>query len=165
MDGIANMDKPHSAVNAVARRSLVFLVLALGVPVAFAAGQTLQPQQIVKLTGDIAHPDQLSGVTTYRNLLVICPDEGASFNVLKRTSADNYQLVQTIDLFKDESREIDMEGAASDADNLYIVGSHSAHRKTIDEDRTYQKNLERLVEVEDHPDSHYVFRLTLKNSG
>ena len=80
---------------------------------------------------DLADPEQLSGVTQWRNLLVVCPDEGDEFNVL-RSVGSRYEVVNRVGLLSDSNKEIDMEGAASDSEYVYIVGSHSIRRTRID---------------------------------
>jgi len=75
------------------------------------------------------HSDQLSGITFIGDRLVICPDEEASFQTLRRVAPDRYTVATTITLFSGDDVEIDLEGAAKDGTHVYLVGSHSLARK------------------------------------
>src|SRR5262249_39464873 len=67
-------------------------------------------------------------------------------------------------LLNDDKREIDMEAAASDGEHLYIVGSHSLHRKRLNAD-DYESNRERQTQVEPHDDSYRLYEIELDRDG
>jgi hypothetical protein len=129
-----------------------------------AAAQVLSPTRKVELSGDIAEPQQLSGITRWRDLLVICPDEGDAFNVLKAANSQ-YKVVGKVELLSDSDKEIDMEGATSDFEHIYVVGSHSIRRTKLDEDGIYKKNRKRLTRVRPHTESYSVYRVALGDDG
>jgi hypothetical protein len=118
----------------------------------------------VELGSDLVNAEDMSGIARWRDLLVICPDEGAEINVLKAVDSQ-YDVVNTISLLADPDTEIDMEGAASDSQHVYIVGSHSIRRTRLDEDGNYKKNRKRLTRVRPHAESYHLYRLTLSDSG
>ena len=126
--------------------------------------QVIRSHGIVKLKGNVAYPEELSGVTFWGDFLIACPDEGAEFNVFKCV-CPNYELVTKVNLLSDPDEEIDMEGAASDSEYLYIVGSHSIRRKSIDKQGTYKKNRKRLTRVEPHTESYGLYRIKLNAAG
>jgi hypothetical protein len=126
--------------------------------------QILRPTRVVPLDGELAHPEELSGITRWGELVVICPDEGAAFNVLRPSSA-GYELAGKVSLLGDSDDEIDMEGAASDSQYVYVVGSHSIRRTKIDEDGTYKKNRKRITRVRPHAESYRLDRLKLSGTG
>ena len=140
--------------------STVFLMLATSI----ASGQQPSTVHQPRLDGDLAYGEELSGIAFWQKLLVACPDEGTEFNVLQR-SGDGYELLSKVDLLSDTKDEIDMEGAASDGQYLYIVGSHSLRRKKVDGDKAYEKNLKRLSNVAPHAESYGLFRITLDSDG
>jgi Protein of unknown function (DUF3616) len=99
------------------------------VPTLPGFAQTLEPRGKVGLPGGVVHSDQLSGITFIGDRLVICPDEEASFQTLRRVAPDRYTVATTITLFSGDDVEIDLEGAAKDGTHVYLVGSHSLARK------------------------------------
>ena len=137
-------------------------LLLLGSSIADAQRPSTDDQ--VPLNGDLAYGDELSGVAFWEKLLIVCPDEGVEFNVLKPTPS-GYELVAKVDLLSESDNEIDMEGAACDGKYLYIVGSHSLRRKKVDDDKAYEKNRKRLTNVAPHSESYGLFRVTLNADG
>jgi hypothetical protein len=135
--------------------------IALGT---IANAQFLQPQSRVNLRGDVAYPEELSGLAFWRDRLVACPDEGAELNVFQ-PAGDDYELLRKVSLLDDASEEIDMEAVASDGEYLYIAGSHSMRRKKVEEDSTYEKNRKRLARVTPHDASYSLFRVRLDDAG
>jgi hypothetical protein len=119
----------------------------------------------VRLMGDLKQADQLSGATLHNDLLVICPDEKARLNVLKKAGDDRYELITSPKLLDDNDSELDMEGLASDGAHVYVVGSHSAARKKVEDDKSYEQNRERLAEVKLEPSRDCVVRLKLDPNG
>jgi hypothetical protein len=137
--------------------SLVLLLLA-------GSAQSFDVDGAVVLSGDVAYPEELSGITTWRDLIIVCPDEGAEFNVLKKAGS-RYELVTKVNLLESSEDEIDMEGAASDSEYVYIVGSHSMRRKQVDEEGTYKKNRKLLTRVAPHEKSYSLYRIKLTDNG
>jgi len=131
---------------------------------AIASGEQPSTLTRLKLSGDLAYGEELSGVAFWQKLLVACPDEGTEFNVLQRIG-DGYELLSKVDLLSDSNDEIDMEGVASDGQYLYIVGSHSLRRKKVDDEKAYEKNRKRLTNVAPHEESYGLFRITLNSDG
>ena len=138
------------------------IILAVGSVTARA--QILHPTCAVELSADLANAGELSGVTRWRDLLVVCPDEGAEFNVLRATDS-RYDVISTVNLLSGSDDEIDMEGAASDFEHVFIVGSHSIRRTKINEEGTYTKNRKRLTRVRPHSESYSLYRITLGDDG
>jgi hypothetical protein len=130
---------------------------------AAAEVEILCPTRTIKLQGDIAQPLELSGVTIWRDLVIVCPDEGAEFNVFRNNS--EHELVSTVNLLDGSDDEIDMEAAASDADHIYILGSHSTRRRQVDDDRNYRQNRKRLTRVVPHTESYRLYRVQLDEAG
>jgi hypothetical protein len=125
-----------------------------------ASAQTLRATRAINLSEDLANAEELSGVTRWRDLLIVCPDEGAEFNVLRATHS-GYDVISTVNLQSGGDEEIDMEGAASDSQHVFIVGSHSIRRTKLDEEGTYKKNRKRLTRVRPHNESYSLYRITL----
>jgi hypothetical protein len=155
------MEKSHPLSRRFATITTAALLL-LGVSLGQA--QQIQTGSRVRLDGDLAYADELSGVAAWGDLLIACPDEGAEFNVLRPAGA-GYELIAKVNLLAGDDEEIDMEGAASDGKHLYIVGSHSLRRKKVDDEKDYQKNRKRLANIAPHPASYSLFRLTLSPEG
>jgi hypothetical protein len=74
-------------------------------------------------------------------------------------------VLGAVSLLPDSKDEIDMEGAASDAEYVYIIGSHSMRRKAVDEEGTYKKNRKRLTRVRPHVESYALYRIKLDETG
>jgi hypothetical protein len=146
----------------------VALLLFWGASLAFhklpATAETLDVDGAVELSGDVAFPNELSGITIWRDLVIVCPDEGAEFNVFRK-DGDRYELVSKVSLLESSKDEIDMEGAASDSEYVYIVGSHSMRRKKVDEEGTYKKNRKGLARVAPHEKSYSLYRIKLTDNG
>jgi hypothetical protein len=155
------------------KRDIVYWMLSwvalTGFGVSILASETsatpvLHPSKTVELGGEVAHPDQLSGVTRWRDLLIVCPDEGDAVNVFMPADS-RYEVAATVSLLSDNDKEIDMEAAASDSQYVYIVGSHSIRRTQVDAEGDYKKNRKRLTRIRPHADSYSLFRLKLSDEG
>lgn len=139
---------------------LSLAALASGSP--FAAGApTVRVEREIPLRGKLAHAKELSGVAFWGDFAVVCTDEGAELNVLDSKS---YRLVDKVSLLDNAKDEVDMEGAASDSQYVYVVGSHSLHRKAPDDDAK-KKDRKRPPQAKPHEDSYSLFRLTLDDRG
>jgi hypothetical protein len=144
--------------------SIAFLIVTSAALSARVEAPTLHSARIVPLAGDLADPEELSGIARWRGSLVVCPDEGDAINVL-RPGESGYELAGVVGLLSDSDKEIDMEGAASDSEYVYIVGSHSSRRTKIDEEGTYKKNRKRITRVRPHTESYSLYRISLDNEG
>jgi hypothetical protein len=125
--------------------------------------EVLRPTRSLPLQGEIAQPLELSGVTIWRDLIIVCPDEGAEFNVF--TNNAERELLATVNLLDGADDEIDMEAATSDAEHIYIIGSHSIRRRQVEPERTYRQNRKRLTRVVPHTESYRLFRIELDDAG
>lgn len=137
---------------------LFVLMLACGQIAAAPAGRVI-------LDGELAFSDQLSGAAVHGKLLVLCPDEGARINVLKRLSDTRFAALESIALVDDDGAEIDMEGVASDGNAVYVVGSHSRARKQVEPDAPHARNQQRLREIKDEESRYHLFRMELDENG
>jgi hypothetical protein len=122
--------------------------------------QALRVEREVPLKGDLAHPKELSGAAVWRDFVIACSDEGAELNLLR---SKDYRLAAKLSLLDDEDDEIDMEGAAADSQYVYVVGSHSMHRKGQGDSK--KKNRKRAPQAKPHEKSYSLFRLTLDEQG
>jgi hypothetical protein len=146
------------------KSSVIILAVAVGL-IGCESSSGAQPVRLVRetpLKGKLAHAKELSGAALWGNFLIACSDEGAELNVL---SAATYRLVDKPRLLQDEDDEVDMEGAASDGQHVYVVGSHSMRRLESDNDRFERRRRERLSQTKPHEDSYSLFRLTLDDRG
>lgn len=119
----------------------------------------------VAFEGDLKQPEQLSGIAFFHDLLLVCPDEKARLNVLRRVSGDRFERLATPSLLPDNDAEIDMEGLASDSSHVYVVGSHSLARKKAEAERSYEKNRERLTDVKQDDTRDSLFQIKLDAAG
>jgi hypothetical protein len=139
---------------------VAYIAIAIGSAAATGA-PALHVEREAPLRGKLAHAKELSGVTLWGDFAVVCTDEGAELNVL---DADTYRLIDKVSLLDNPKDEVDMEGAASDSQYIYVVGSHSLHRKEADDDGK-RKNRNRTPKAKPHEDSYSLFRLTLDDHG
>jgi hypothetical protein len=142
-------------------KPLLLSVLLFGA--ASTEAEVLHPTRSLELQGEIAQPLELSGVTIWRDFIIVCPDEGAEFNVFKNDT--EHELLATVNLLEGSDDEIDMEAAASDGEHIYIIGSHSIRRRRVEEERTYRQNRKRLTRVVPHTESYRLFRIQLNDAG
>lgn len=129
-----------------------------------AAGEGIEVLGPVTFTGDLAVADELSGATIHKNFLILVPDEGARFDVLKRTDGKHYEHLRSPQLLND-AKEIDLEGVCSDGEYVYMIGSHSLARKKLHPNDTYETNRQRLTQVKDEDSRKHLWRLELDESG
>jgi hypothetical protein len=80
-------------------------------------------------------------------------------------TANAYRATRSVSLCDDDEEsnkeEIDLEGAASDGDYLFLVGSHSLARHKVKPDGDYGQNRLRLAEIKQESSRDAVFRLQL----
>lgn len=127
--------------------------------------QVLSPLETISIDGDLAQSQELSGITLIGNKMIVCPDEEASFNILKRNGPNAFTVEHRIQLLTDDSAELDLEGAASDGEFVYLIGSHGLARKAVKATRTYEDNLKALTKINDHDEADSLFRLKFDADG
>lgn len=87
----------------------------------------MEPLGNVTFNGKILGDLDISGLAVVGDFLVICSDETASVQVLKKDGV-NYTVLH--DLILDPSgKEVDLEGVAAEGNIVYVTGSHSRVRK------------------------------------
>ncbi len=145
---------------------VVFLLAmsALGMCMPDANGQSIEMVGKLKLKGDVQQPDELSGIAYFQNLLVVCPDEEASFSFLQNSGQNEYTALPPIKLLNTDA-ELDLEGAASDDQFVYLIGSHGLARKAVKPERTYLENRKLLSKIQKHDEADSLFRLKVSNAG
>jgi hypothetical protein len=141
------------------------IIAAIVLQASSVAAADLAPISSITFQGNITEPLQLSGVTRHGSLLVICPDEGSTFDVLEPADSNSFRLVRSIDLSDEPMGELDLEGAASDGDSLFLVGSHSLARRKVSPDKEYSENQSRMLKVNEEKSRDQLFRLTLGEHG
>jgi hypothetical protein len=128
----------------------------------------------VEFSGGIKEPEDISAIAQVGSFLVIGSDEAVGdenfIQVLKEVGPDHYEVHRDILLFegnKKDGKELDIEGIAVEADTVYVVGSHSARRKLITQDKKYKKNRRKLQEeeIDDRKNRAWLFRLTIDDQG
>jgi Protein of unknown function (DUF3616) len=144
-------------------REITFVFVMLTAQLTSDCRGQLVPGPSVLFDGDVTEPTQLSAVARYKEMLVICPDEGSQFDVLEAAGDNRFRAIRAVELSNGE--ELDLEGAASDHEFLYVVGSHSLARKRVDPERSYEENRARLLELKAADDRDVLFRLTLGDHG
>lgn len=98
--------------------------------------------------------DNVSAIVLDGDRLWLGGDEGTSIHRMTRTPAGDFsdhitfELKDTLGLPGPAKEEIDIEGLDVDGGYLWLIGSHSAKRKKAEKDKTADKNIERLAEVE-----------------
>jgi hypothetical protein len=126
----------------------------------------------VRFTGiikDKKFRTNISGIASRDELLIIGADEGTQIQVLKRQDDGSFKgdPEHFISLkIHSTDDEVDIEGIAVGKEYVYIIGSHSRARKTIDASkREEKKNLKRLQQTESEPSREQLFRLNLNANG
>ncbi len=134
------------------------LVLAATCAAVFAAalGQRgfaadLQPSGPVTLPAEtIRAPEDLSAIGKFGDFLIVGSDEASgprgnenAVQVLSRIGRDTYEVAHDIVLFsgdKENGEEMDIEGIAVEEPFLYVLGSHSARRSRVKDDKSFRDN-------------------------
>ena len=133
---------------------------------------TPTPQLTLTLDKTLPHlediRDNFSAIVATGNFLWLGGDEGTQIDRMTLDSAGNYGEHKRFDLASllpdlplDEGKEIDIEGLDEDQGYLWVIGSHSKKRKKAEEDKSPQKNRERLGRVEPDPLRHTLARVPL----
>jgi uncharacterized protein DUF3616 len=131
----------------------------------FATAEELGHGTPITFRGDISKSDDISGITRYKDWLIVCADEGGRFDVLKESGPNEFRLLNSIPLLGDPDLEIDLEGAAFDGHSLYLIGSHSLARKSTAPDKSRDKNIERMTRIGHARSREAVFRIKLDEHG
>jgi len=131
------------------------------------------------VTGDVVGQgrdgrDNISGVTTIGDRVIVCSDEGTSVQKWRATD-DGFLARRAFDLptSSDEITELDLEGLAAVPRFLYAIGSHSLRRKRVRERagsgkrETYEGNRKRLASVKagGNDERNRLFRIPVDASG
>lgn len=143
---------------------VVYLWIALHALASSAEPPRLEPVERLQLPENLTDADNLSGIALLKNdSLAVCTDEVANLQVLSY-SGGKLAVVAAPQLGA-EGTEIDLEGLAVSGDVLYAVGSHSLARKAADPDKSYQKNRERIREINEDANRDQLFRVKLAADG
>ncbi|WP_299490701.1 DUF3616 domain-containing protein [Acaryochloris sp. IP29b_bin.137] len=129
----------------------------------------IQYQEQIKFEGSVHQEDDISAIVAFKDFLAIGSDESKDVVQLLRQEEKGYSVISNISLSTndDSDEEIDIEGMAIDKESiLYVIGSHSAKRKTIKTSKTYLVNRQRLATVVQETKKNTIFKLKLdSNTG
>lgn len=143
-------------------RALIGLLASCGC--ALALGDELEVLSEVEIQGEVANPDDVSAIAVSGAWALIGGDEGRQVQPLRRLNATKFQAAAPIEL-RDEGKELDIEGIATDGEHWFAVGSHSLKRESVGADRAYEKNLERIADVDHEKSRDRLFRFELDDDG
>ncbi|WP_299411191.1 DUF3616 domain-containing protein [Acaryochloris sp. IP29b_bin.148] len=124
----------------------------------------IQSSEKVKFAGSIHQKNDISAIAAFHDFLVIGSDESKDVIQLLHKQDQGYSVVLDISVSSDENGvgEIDIEGLSVDTEGmLYVIGSHSAKRKTIKDKNTYLANRQRLATVVQETQRNTIFKLEL----
>lgn len=125
-------------------------------------------QQLEKIIfqGSIHHAEDISAIVAFQDFLLIGSDESKEVIQLLQKKAQGYSVESDLSLSSqhDEEEEIDIEGMAIEDGTLYVIGSHSAKRKTIKKSKSYLENHQRLATVIQEAKKNTIFKLELDQS-
>ncbi|WP_198507327.1 DUF3616 domain-containing protein [Mariprofundus ferrinatatus] len=138
-----------------------------------AEAGSLPTPAAVSFSGDIVASRDISAISGHNGMLVIGADEARhnGENViqwLKKTGSSNYSTVSSFTIHRGDNstgREIDIEAIALDAQNIYVIGSHSLARKRLDPDASYEKNRKRIASIKREASRNSLIRLHLDGAG
>ena len=154
---------------------MVIAGLALGSTIALAS-EPLQPVEVVEL-GEIKAREDVSSIAKVGDFLVIGADEGVGpkkneniIQILREVEDDRYEVLHDILLFKgkkEDGKEMDIEGLAVEGDTVFVVGSHSAVRSRVKDDKSNKKNRNtfRDKKIEQPETRDWLYRLVLDAQG
>lgn len=113
----------------------------------------LEASGSVRLRG-LKGDQNASAVTRWQRRLLVASDElagGANCIHLLEPDGDAFVAATAqripLDAPGGDAAEMDLEGIALDGDVLYVLGSHSARRRKVDEDADYLRNRAALTEA------------------
>jgi hypothetical protein len=116
--------------------------------------------------------DNVSALALKDRLLVIGADEGADLLVF--TSDGEFGELDEISCIpldgqscgsERKGTEVDIEGIAWGEEHVYVLGSHSRARKTVDTEKTQEENRKRLKTIKIEPSREQIFRLKVNENG
>ena len=110
--------------------------------------------ETMKFKGKIKEDEALSAVGFVGKYLLLGADEGNKLQVLEPNSTQSvYRRVRSIDLpiAKSGASEVDIEGIAVEENTVYVVGSHTAIKKT--KGKKEKNNRENVYRFKLDPDS------------
>jgi len=124
----------------------------------------------IDFRGDVAEDEDLSGAAAFGQRLMIGSDEGSAVQVLEADRPDSYRVQSTIPLYGDPEIEADIEAITIENLRVYVAGSHGLVRKKVEypsdpDDRRYERNRERLTEVEHQDARNRLFRFSIAADG
>jgi hypothetical protein len=124
-----------------------------------------------KYNGCIKAGEDLSAIGRLGDYLLVGADEGTGPNgdvniiqVLSMQADDQYVVIDDIVLFtgdKENGKELDIEGIAVEDNYIYVIGSHSSKRKTVEPDKSYKKNRKTFnhKRIDDETNRDWLYRL------
>jgi hypothetical protein len=125
----------------------------------------------IKYNGCIKAGEDLSAIGRLGISLLVGTDEGTGPNgdvniiqVLSMQADDQYVVSGDIVLFtgdKENGKELDIEGIAVEDNYIYVIGSHSSKRKTVEPDKSYKKNRKTFNDkrIDDETNRDWLYRL------
>lgn len=126
---------------------------------------------LVEFIGKIHKDEDISAIASLGQFLIIGSDETRKkIQVLDQVKDNVYEVYEVNHGIKlpiseeSQQEEFDIEGMELGRDNtLFIIGSHSAKRKTVKSQNTYQENRERIETVIAEDQRNSLFKLTLNS--
>jgi hypothetical protein len=124
-----------------------------------------------KYNGCIKAAKDLSAIGRVGATLLVGADEGTGpdgdiniIQVLSKQADDQYVVSNDIVLFtgdKENGQELDIEGIAVEGDYIYVVGSHSSKRKTVESDKSHKKNRKTFhhKKIDDETNRDWLYRI------
>jgi hypothetical protein len=115
--------------------------------------------------------DNVSAVVLRDDRLWLGGDEGTSIDRMTRDRSGNFgdhtrfELKDLLNLPAPAKEEVDIEGLDVDGGYLWLIGSHSAKRKKVENDKSLSENIERLGKVEMEGNRFTLARVPLNESG
>lgn len=126
------------------------LVTLLGLAATAAELESMGELQFV---GQVPGAEDLSAAAFIGGQLAVASDESAEVTLLEPlSSGQSYRVSGHITLGNDPTAELDLEALAAVGDTLYVLGSHSAKRKNVNDGHSYKENRKRLRKIEHDAD-------------
>jgi len=140
--------------------------------ITFYSGYTLAAVQMAKLLKQPFTISQnldidnlnVSGVAFPYSFMALATDEGNELQILSSSGNHSWQNHSLITL-GNQSVELDIEALAWQEPYLYVLGSHSAKRKKIKDNKSQKNNLKRLAETSLEPARQQLFRIELDSNA
>lgn len=130
----------------------------------------LAPERIynvrpIVLSGEIDAGMDLSGVVVVQDFLVLGADEGHLLQIFRHDpKSGTWRLHQRLALAK-RDQETDIEAITYGAGCLYIVGSHSYHRRRMRPEFSSRRNRQRLQEIDRDSSRNHLYRVPFDSKG